>query len=91
MNLSASSRTCANRYSMSKERPCRTSSLSEEIPTDSATSLILSGFQTDILGAYLILDRELICFQVAKNREEENLNHERVVELSFINERKTGS
>lgn len=52
MNLRASSSTCDTRYSMSEHRPCKTSSLREVIPTDSATSLMLSEFQTDMMGGY---------------------------------------
>lgn len=52
MNLRASSSTCDTRYSMSEHRPCKTSSLREVMPTDSATSLILSGFQTDMMNGF---------------------------------------
>lgn len=52
MNLRASSSTCDTRYSISEQRPCKTSSLRDVIPTDSATSLMLSGFQTDMMSVY---------------------------------------
>lgn len=52
MNLRAASSTCDTRYSISEHRPCKTSSLREVMPTDSATSLMLSGFQTDMMGGY---------------------------------------
>ena len=34
---------------MSEQSPWRTSSFSEDMPTDSATSLMFSGFQTDMI------------------------------------------
>src|SRR3954470_11670567 len=52
IDLSASSSTCATRYSTSRARFSVTSWLRLLMPTDSATSRMLSGFQTDMLGSH---------------------------------------
>ena len=46
MNLIASTMTCPSRYSASCDTALTASSFKFDIPTDSATSLTLSGFQT---------------------------------------------
>jgi hypothetical protein len=56
MNFSASSSTCASRKSTSRASSSTTLSASEAMPTDSATSRTLSGFQTeDMLSSALLV------------------------------------